>query len=287
MVQLKRKRRNRSELQVMDDLICSVVEENKPCTVRQVFYLVTSQGAVEKTEAGYRKIQSRLMHLRKSNKMPWYWLADNTRWRHGRQRYYSAADAVKSISERFYLNIESYQDTRLEVWAEKDAITGVLTPITEKYGVDLMTCRGFPSFTFLMGASDAASQDDRPFKIIYLGDHDPSGAIIDRKVQEHMQEHYEGVFLGVERIAVRPEQVKEFNLLTRPTKATDSRAKNFSGNSVEVDAIPPLSLRSLLENAIQKHIDSRVMENAMRLEKMERETLKAIAGDWDNLIQNI
>jgi hypothetical protein len=45
------------------------------------------------------------------------------------------------------------------------------------------------------------------------------------------------------------------NLPTRPTKATDSRAKLFSGESVEVDAIPPKVLRALVSDCITRHID--------------------------------
>jgi hypothetical protein len=273
----KRHRRTRQELDSLDTLIYETVEEHRPCTVRQVFYLVTSQGGVEKTEKGYGLVQRRLMAMRTTERMPWFWLADNTRWRSGVSTYLSAADCVRTMVDGFYLDIQAYQDTRLEVWAEKDAITGVLSPITRKYRIDLMPCRGFPSFTFLMGASDAANEDHRPFKILYLGDHDPSGAIIDVIVRRHMERHYQGTFLGVERIAVDSKQIEEFGLQTRPTKKSDSRAKNFEGDSVEVDAIPPQSLRNLLEAAIRRHIEPRAMEMALRIEERERQTLKAFA----------
>jgi hypothetical protein len=49
------------------------------------------------------------------------------------------------------------------------------------------------------------------------------------------------------RVAVNPEQIEEFDLPTRPTKKTDSRAKTFEGESVEVDAIPPARLRQMVE----------------------------------------
>ena len=41
-----------------------------------------------------------------------------------------------------------------------------------------------------------------------------------------------------ERLAVTPDQIHELGLPTRPTKASDSRAKGFDGGSVEVDATP-------------------------------------------------
>ena len=49
-------------------------------TVRQVFYQATVRGLVEKTEAGYGKVQSDLTVLRKDETLPYWYLADNTRW---------------------------------------------------------------------------------------------------------------------------------------------------------------------------------------------------------------
>lgn len=278
----KRVRRTAAQISALEASIFEIVRDNKPCTVRSVFYMVTSRGLVDKSEGGYRTVQQRLMEMRTSNEMPWHWLSDNTRWRYGSKTYGSAKDAVEMVADSFYLDLSAYQKTRLEVWCEKDAITGALMPVTEKYRINLMPCRGFPSFTFLMGASDDASRDGRPFKIIYLGDHDPSGSIIDVKISEHMERYYTGAFQGVERLAVKPSQIKQFGLQTRPTKLSDSRSKNFDGESVEVDAIPPVQLRKLLEDAIVKEIDPRVYEMALSVEREERQTIKAFADSIAN-----
>lgn len=59
----------------------------------------------------------------------------------------------------------------------------------------------------------------------------------------------------VARLAVTTDQVDEYDLPTRPTRASDSRAAGFQGGSVEVDAIPAAELRALVEEAITRHID--------------------------------
>ena len=41
------------------------------------------------------------------------------------------------------------------------------------------------------------------------------------------------------------EQTKSLNLPTRPTKRSDPRSRGFSGESIEVDAIPVEQLREL------------------------------------------
>jgi len=65
-------------------------------------------------------------------------------------------------------------------------------------------------------------------------------------------------------------------LPTRPTKQTDSRSKNFAGESVEVDAIPAARLRGLVRECIERHLDERALARTRRVEAAERRTLVAI-----------
>ena len=48
-------------------------------TVRQVFYQATVKGLVEKSEAGYAKVQTDLALMRRDGELPYDWLVDNTR----------------------------------------------------------------------------------------------------------------------------------------------------------------------------------------------------------------
>ena len=55
----------------------------------------------------------------------------------------------------------------------------------------------------------------------------------------------------LKRLAVTEEQIEEWSLPTRPTKRSDSRARSFGSSvSVELDAIDPRRLRSLVERAV-------------------------------------
>src|SRR5215467_11766505 len=67
----------------------------------------------------------------------------------------------------------------------------------------------------------------------------------------------------LKRLAVTEEQIDEWNLPTRPTKRSDSRARSFGSSvSVELDAIDPRRLRSLVERAIRKHMPKKRYERA-------------------------
>ena len=67
------------------------------------------------------------------------------------------------------------------------------------------------------------------------------------------------------------------NLPTRPTKQSDSRSRNFEGESVEVDAIEPNTLRLLTEERITQHIDLDALRRLETIEQQERETLRNLA----------
>ena len=78
-------------------------------------------------------------------------------------------------------------------------------------------------------------------------------------------------------VAVTVEQIGLLNLPTRPTKASDSRSRTFEGESVEVDAIDPDSLRALVGRCIDRHIDQRTLSMLEGVEAEERATLRNIA----------
>jgi hypothetical protein len=77
---IKRSRSTKAEVEARRAALFEIVQAMKPMTVRQVFYQGTMRGIIEKTEAGYTKVQTDLVLMRKSGDLPYEWLADNTRW---------------------------------------------------------------------------------------------------------------------------------------------------------------------------------------------------------------
>ena len=88
--------------------------------------------------------------------------------------------------------------------------------------------------------------------------------------------------ITVKRLAVDREQIERWDLPTRPTKATDTRAIRFrqlhGTDSVELDAIPPNELRQLVRDAIDSHMDPWRLEQFRMIEQEERETLRSMFG---------
>ena len=142
-----------------------------------------------------------------------------------------------------------------------------------------MVTRGYPSVSYLHAAAETILECRKPAFLYYLGDHDPSGVDISRNVEKRLREFAAGAEIHFVRLAVTPAQIAQWRPPARPTKKSDSRAREFEGNSVEVDAIPPARLRELVRRSIEKHIDRRALEVLRIAEKSEREVLDLMVSD--------
>lgn len=275
---IKRYRRTRSEIDTLRETLYAVLEADNPMTVRQVFYRLVSLGAIPKTEAAYKGTVCRLLsEMRRDRVLPFGWLADSTRWMRKAPSFSSLHDALRRTVENYRRALWDSQPVYVEVWLEKDALAGVLFEETDPWDVPLMVTRGYPSLSYLYEAAEAIATKRKPCFLYYLGDHDPSGVDIPRKVEEDLREFAPEADIRFHRVAVNPEQIRALRLPTRPTKSTDSRSKGFEGESVEVDAIPPNVLRGMVESCIKQHIDPHRYDMLLTIEQEEREALERIA----------
>jgi hypothetical protein len=270
----KRKRRSKAEIQAVRDALYAALRQHNPMTVRQVFYLMTTQGVVAKTEKEYKQTVGRLLlQMRVAGDIPFHWIADNTRWMRKPRTFSSMDEALRQTAQTYRRALWDEQEVYVEVWIEKDALAGVLLEETEPWDVPLMVSRGFSSITYLYEAAMSIKAQDKPAFLYYFGDHDPSGVHIDRSIERRLREFAPDAEIHFERVAVRPEQITAWDLPTRPTKKSDSRSKTFQGDSVEVDAIPPEQLRQLVHDCIVQHVDHHALSAVQAVEACERSLL--------------
>src|SRR5262249_34132114 len=170
-------------------------------------------------------------------------------------------------------------DAYCEIWLEKDALSGVIYPITSMYDVPLMVARGYASLTFLYSAAEAINELDVPAYIYHFGDFDPSGVDAGEKIEETLTELASDAEIIFRRIPVTPKQINDWRLPTRPTKASDPRSRNFGDLSVELDAIEPNRLRTLVRKTIEKHLPKRQFEILKAAEASEREIISRLVGN--------
>lgn len=268
-------RRTKRQMDTICGAMIHILQEHQPMTVRQVFYQLSTQGWIDKTEAEYKSVVCRkLVELRKTRVIPFDWIADNTRWMRKPVSHDSMEAALEETAACYRRNHWSDLDVYVEVWLEKEALAGVLCDETSTWDVPLMVTRGYPSLSFLHSAAETIAGCDKEVFLYYFGDHDPSGVDISRHVEESILELAPDADVNFERVAVNENQIELWGLPTRPTKKSDSRAKNFHGDSVEVDAISPDDLRAMAQTCITAHIDSAEWEQLQQTEAAEKETLK-------------
>jgi hypothetical protein len=276
---IKRVRATKEEVEARRGALFDIVSEMKPMTVRQVFYQATVHNLVEKTEAGYTKVQTDLVKMRQDRSLPYSWLADNTRWQRRPRTFNSVQDALEDTARFYRKSLWADAGAYVEIWLEKDALAGVVYPVTDLYDVPLMVARGYASLSFLHSAAEYIASIDVPTYIYHLGDFDPSGVNAGEKIDQTLKQMAPGADISFRRIGVTPEQIRDWNLPTRPTKASDSRSKGFGDISVELDAIPPQKLRDLVADVIDQHLPSDQFEILKTAEASEREMLRMFVRD--------
>lgn len=293
----------------MNVIRTAIVEElraDHPQTLRGLFYRLVSRGVIAKTEQEYRGTVSRLLvDLRRAGVVPYGWVADQTRMMRRPLTFSSVEEALRRTAETYRRALWDDALTVPEIWCEKDALTGLLLQETRVWDVPLMPCRGYSSLTFLHAAAEEISarhDNGQRTAIYYFGDHDPSGVDIDRYIVEAIgkslcslndwlemdDEEAEAAFhemADFERVAVTPGQISQMNLPTRPTKRNkhDYRARNFQGNSVEVDAIQARVLRTLARSCIEQHVDHDQLAVLRTVEAEERKGLLALVQEWPRM----
>jgi hypothetical protein len=279
---IKRFRRTKADIDKIKSAIRSVLKADHPMTVRQVFYQLVVRGTIEKTEEEYQGTVIRLLtEMRIEDELPFDWIVDESRRRRITRTYNNIADAARDTAKFYRRSALRECPDYIEIWVEKEALSGVLWDVTSEYDVPLLVSKGMPSLTQLYGSAyqiARAARADKESYIYQFGDHDPSGVLIPKTIERRLTELCEKLDCPgpyFERVALTEEQITEFNLPTRPTKRNGNRhANKFEGDSVELDALPASELRSMLREVIERHISEHDLEILRTAEDSEREQLK-------------
>jgi hypothetical protein len=171
----------------------------------------------------------------------------------------------------------------VHVICEKDAVAGVLAPVTRMYDVALSPIRGYVSLSFAHEIAETWNQIEKPIFAFYVGDFDPSGFDLERDVRAKLTRYCKRPFQWV-RLGVNAEDFAAFNLIPLQPKKTDTRYKQFvaehGGQCAELDALPATELRRRVQKAIEAHIDWPAWEKLQRVETLEKRSITQVAASW-------
>ena len=147
-----------------------------------------------------------------------------------------------------------------------------------------MVARGFSSETFVHNSVAEYAGSGRLLHVYYLGDFDRAGIDAAGSLKEKLERFGRefGVTVMFEHIAVTREHIREMNLPTREPKRTTAADKNWPHSfACELDAMPPDTLRLIVEKAINRHLPKAQLRILQAAEESERDFLE----EWADRIE--
>ena len=281
------RKNNIERLNVVNRIIEDYAEQDFKLTLRQLYYQLVSRAIIPNKVEEYAKLGALLVKGRMAGWVDWDAIEDRLRVPYIPYYADGPGAAIRDITGGYRRDRQDGQSVYIEVWVEKDALSGVLRRITRKYHVRLMVNRGYSSASAMYRAAKRFlhyEQLDREGVLLYLGDHDASGLDMIRDIRTRLNEF--GTFPTVKHIALTTQQVQTFNPPPNPAKITDPRAKWYIEEhgdvSWEVDALPPEILLQLLESEIKLRIDLTLYEEQLEQEQQDIDRLEEIADTFDD-----
>ena len=252
----KRARRTKDQTTALRELLYTVLDEHHPMTVRQAYYQLVARQAIDNNRGQYQAISNLLVDMRKAGIVPWAWIEDRNRRPRHVAMWDDLPDFGRTVLASYRRDVWATQPGLIEVWLEKDALSGIFEDVIRPYGVTLNVGRGYDGWDSIHNAAERY-EGGESVTVLYFGDFDPSGEDMVRSLRERLG--MLGSYPTVIKCALTLEDVRRYNLPPDFTKATDSRQAGFVAKygdiSVELDALPIAVLRAQVLQEVEQRMD--------------------------------
>ena len=285
-------RKNIERLHLINGIIREYQEQGYVLTLRQLYYQLVSRDIIPNKQAEYAKLSILLKEGRMGGIVDWTAIEDRLRKPSKPSSWKTPQALLRAAIDQYEKPRMAGQPNYIEVWVEKDALSGVLKRVTEKYHIPIMVNRGYSSVSAMFDSHKRfvanTIEEERPVVILYLGDFDPSGLDMIRDITDRIQEFKDGADglwaqeydFTVRHIALTESQIRMFNPPPNPAKVTDPRAKDYIARygrtSWEVDALKPEVLHQLLESYIDEYINIELYDEVVDSEDEDKDKLRSL-----------
>jgi hypothetical protein len=261
------------------EVALEVLQANNPMTVRQVYYQLVSRQVIENNRSQYQAVSNALVDARKDGTIPWDWIEDRLRRPRHVQMWDGLSDFADTAGRAYRRDVWESQPAYLEMWLEKDALSGIFEDALDRYGVTLNVGRGYDGWDSIHNAAcrflDKSENEGLDSTVLYFGDFDPSGEDMVRSLKERLEQL--GAEPEIRKCALTPDDVERYQLPPDFTKKTDSRSAKFVAKhgdiSVELDALPVDVLRARIIEEVEERLDLEALANTHRTEERDRQRL--------------
>jgi hypothetical protein len=204
-------------------------------------------------------------------------------------------DVEDLMPEAAVAGFEGAQPFKLILVGEKASLAEVLGPVAEGFKADLYLPTGEISDTLIYQMAKVGAEDGRPMVVLYFADADPAGwqmgISVARKLQAFQALHFADLRFRVQRVALTPEQVREYGLPSTPLKDTEKRGDAWRAamgtEQTEIDALAALQpelLRQLAREAIAPYFDATLQDRvAMAYVQWHRQAQVALTEQMDGV----
>lgn len=277
-------------LNQMQDIVEDYLDQNITLTNRQLYYQLVSRGIIPNADEIYSRICKFLTDARYAGLIDWEAIEDRGRIPSKCTEWENIKDLIESAVYSYRLPRWSDQDYYIELYCEKQAMESIFQPISHKSHIVFGVNRGYSSASAMYDLAQRIKDkinEGKKVRILYLGDHDPSGLDMIRDIDDRI---FEFLTTGdncidvpeygfqVIPLALNMKQIEKYNPPPNPAKITDPRAKwyikEYGNKSWELDALEPKVLIEIAKIGIRKFLDEEKYEYWIERENNEKTALK-------------
>lgn len=272
-----------------NQIIATYAAQGYDLTLRQLYYQFVSRDLIANKQSEYKRLGSIINDARLAGLIDWNAITDRTRNLVDSPHWDDPADIVAACAAQFRNDKWANQPLRIEVWIEKDALSGVFDRVCKEEDIPYFSCRGYTSQSELWAAAMRHvrhQKNSQPVTVLHFGDHDPSGIDMTRDITDRLRMF--GARTTVERLALNMPQVEQYNPPPNPAKETDSRFSGYSDihgdESWELDALEPSVLAELVRTRVEALKDADAWSGSERIEQRHRDDLRDVSDRWDDVV---
>jgi hypothetical protein len=262
---------------IIEAAVAIVNEYDYPITLRQLHYRLLSMPGLGygTAEKDYDYLSERTAEARRQGTFPA--LLDQTRRIERAPFWASPTDALDSLIAQYRRDRSEGQEFVIVLGGEKRAMLAQFRQWYPELGLPFIALSGNASQTYVDEVAEFVERDGRKSVLLYVGDLDAAGEEIEDDFCRRCD-----AWDHVERIAVTEEQVSDLGLPRNPGKPNDPKRGPFierhgSLFQVEVEAIPPHTLRTLYDDALAAYWDQSTYGDVVARENDDRARLIALA----------
>lgn len=279
------------------DQVCrSYAAQGFTLTLRQLYYQFVSRDWIPNKDEEYKRLGDLVSKARRAGLLDWDHIVDRGRHLSGNTHWDSPAEIIRSAAYGYQIDTWDDQDSRVEVWVEKEALVDVIGRPARTWDVDWFACKGYVSDSSIWQAGRRLAGYVRRGQdpiVLHLGDHDPSGMDMSRDIEERLR-----LFMGdgghrldVRRIALNMDQIEAYAPPPNPAKVTDSRSgayiDQYGDSSWELDALDPTVLAGLIDDEIAGIVDMDLLDEQRARQARERGQLDQVVDNWTAIVADL